>query len=134
MRRLTAALDRGGRGGGWSGGPAAETGFAAALWGSGADLVDVGSRGRPDDPGGVGWSVRWFGRARLGAPAGRRRSADLAVDERERVQVAVYGDGPDGPGWQAVGPLAACFLPAFVLVGVVPVVVGVAGTVLGDLP
>jgi hypothetical protein len=31
---------------------------------------------------------------------------------------------------QAVGPLAACFLPAFVLLGVVPVVVGVARTVL----
>ena len=33
-------------------------------------------------------------------------------------------------GVQAVGPLAACFLPAFVLVGVVPVVVGVAQALL----
>jgi hypothetical protein len=31
---------------------------------------------------------------------------------------------------QAVGPLAACFLPAFVLLGVVPMIVGVARTVL----
>jgi hypothetical protein len=32
-----------------------------------------------------------------------------------------------------VGPLAVCFLPAFVLLGVVPVVAGVAGAVLGGL-
>ena len=32
-------------------------------------------------------------------------------------------------GVRAVLPLAVCFLPAFVLVGVVPVVVGVAGSI-----
>jgi Flp pilus assembly protein TadB len=36
-------------------------------------------------------------------------------------------------GVLAVGPLMLCFLPAFLLIGVVPVVVGVASSVLGDL-
>jgi hypothetical protein len=33
----------------------------------------------------------------------------------------------------AIAPLAACFLPAFVCLGVVPVVVGVAQSALGVL-
>ena len=49
--------------------------------------------------------------------ADERRRAGWAATERARVA-----------GVQAVGPLAACFLPAFVLVGVVPVVAGVAGS------
>ena len=36
-------------------------------------------------------------------------------------------------GVLAVGPLVVCFLPAFVLLGVVPVVLGIAADVLGDL-
>lgn len=36
-------------------------------------------------------------------------------------------------GVYAVGPLVACFLPAFVLLGVVPVVLGIAGEVLRDV-
>jgi Flp pilus assembly protein TadB len=34
----------------------------------------------------------------------------------------------------ALAPLAACFLPSFVCLGVVPTVVGIAGTVLGRAP
>ena len=56
----------------------------------------------------------------------------LADDERERARWAAE-EAARRVGVRAVGPLAACFLPAFVLVGVVPVVVGVAGSVLGDL-
>jgi Flp pilus assembly protein TadB len=56
----------------------------------------------------------------------------LATDERERARWAAE-EAARRAGVRAVGPLVACFLPAFVLVGVVPVVVGVAGTVLGDL-
>jgi Flp pilus assembly protein TadB len=56
----------------------------------------------------------------------------LADDERERARW-VAEEAVRRVGVRAVGPLAACFLPAFVLVGVVPVVVGVAGAVLGDL-
>jgi len=58
--------------------------------------------------------------------------AALAADERERTRWAAE-EAARRAGVRAVGPLAACFLPAFVLVGVLPVVVGVAGTVIGDL-
>jgi Flp pilus assembly protein TadB len=37
-------------------------------------------------------------------------------------------------GVSALGPLAACFLPAFVCLGIVPVVIGVARTAVGVLP
>jgi len=56
----------------------------------------------------------------------------LAADERDRARWAAE-EAARRAGVRAVGPLAACFLPAFVLVGVLPVVAGVAGTVLGDL-
>lgn len=56
----------------------------------------------------------------------------VADDERERARWDAEAAARRA-GVRAVGPLAACFLPAFVLVGVVPVVAGVAATVLGDL-
>lgn len=37
-------------------------------------------------------------------------------------------------GIAAMGPLAACFLPSFVCLGVVPVVIGIARSALGVLP
>lgn len=37
-------------------------------------------------------------------------------------------------GVKAMGPLAACFLPSFVCLGIVPVVVGVARTALHSVP
>lgn len=46
---------------------------------------------------------------------------DLRRDERARGEAAARAAGV-----KAVGPLAACFLPAFVLLGVVPVVAGLA--------
>ena len=54
---------------------------------------------------------------------------ELAADERERARWAAT-ERARVAGVRAVGPLAACFLPAFVLVGVVPVVAGVAGSLL----
>ena len=36
-------------------------------------------------------------------------------------------------GVLAVAPLGLCFLPAFVLLGVVPVIAGLAGPLLGEL-
>jgi pilus assembly protein TadC len=54
---------------------------------------------------------------------------DLAADERERARWDAL-ERARRAGVQAVGPLAACFLPAFVLVGVLPVVVGVARSLL----
>ena len=69
--------------------------------------------------------------AERGAPLADVLSA-LAADERDRSRWAAE-EAARRVGVRAVGPLAACFLPAFLLVGVVPVVVGVAGSVLGDL-
>lgn len=57
---------------------------------------------------------------------------DLAADERERARWDAL-ERARGAGVRVVGPLAACFLPAFVLVGVVPVVAGVARMLLGQL-
>ncbi len=53
----------------------------------------------------------------------------VATDEREQARW-VATEQARVAGVQAVGPLAACFLPAFVLVGVVPVVAGVAASLL----
>lgn len=69
--------------------------------------------------------------AERGAPLADVLTA-LATDERDRARWAAE-EAARRAGVRAVGPLAACFLPAFVVVGVLPVVVGVAGTVLGDL-
>jgi pilus assembly protein TadC len=54
---------------------------------------------------------------------------EVAADQRERARWLAL-EGARRAGVQAVGPLAACFLPAFVVVGVVPVVVGVAQSLL----
>jgi hypothetical protein len=75
---------------------------------------------------------RAFGRAlATGAPLADTVAA-LAADERERARWAAEAAARRA-GVRAVGPLAVCFLPAFVLLGVVPVVAGVAGAVLGGL-
>jgi Flp pilus assembly protein TadB len=56
--------------------------------------------------------------------------ATVAADERERSHWAAEAAARRA-GVRAVAPLAACFLPAFVLLGVVPVVAGIAQQVLG---
>ncbi|MEO9329653.1 type II secretion system F family protein [Gordonia aurantiaca] len=50
----------------------------------------------------------------------RRRAHDDALAAAERAGVAISG------------PLGLCFLPAFLCLGIVPVVVGLASTVLGS--
>lgn len=66
--------------------------------------------------------------SRTGAPLAEVLRG-LAHDERQRsrrdLEVAARSAGV-----RAVGPLAACFLPAFVLLGVVPVVASMAGLVI----
>jgi pilus assembly protein TadC len=52
--------------------------------------------------------------------------ARLAADRR-RDRRAVLQGRARAVGVRSAGPLAACFLPAFMLVGVVPIVVGVFG-------
>jgi len=86
--------------------------------------------------GGAGEAVRRvaraFGRAAAtGAPLAETL-AMVADDERERLRWDSQAAARRA-GVLAVGPLAACFLPAFLLLGVVPVVVGVATEVLGQL-
>jgi Flp pilus assembly protein TadB len=89
----------------------------------------AGGAGRDDPLQRLG---RAFGRAlATGAPLADTVAA-LAADERERARWAAEAAARRA-GVRAVGPLAVCFLPAFVLLGVVPVVAGVAGAVLGGL-
>ena len=86
-----------------------------------ADPID------PVDP--VDRLVRTIARAsRTGAPMAESVRL-LAADEAERARWDAL-ERARRAGVQAVGPLAACFLPAFVLLGVVPMIVGVAQTVL----
>jgi pilus assembly protein TadC len=81
----------------------------------------------PVDP--VDRLVRAVARAsRTGAPMAESVRL-LAADEAERARWEAL-ERARRAGVQAVGPLAACFLPAFVLLGVVPMIVGVARTVL----
>jgi len=68
---------------------------------------------------------------RSGAPASgilARAADDLRRERRREVEVAARAAGV-----RAVAPLAACFLPAFLLIGVVPVVASLASGLLGVL-
>lgn len=66
-----------------------------------------------------------------GAPVGAavaRLADDARADQRSRGEQAA-----ERAGVLAVGPLGLCFLPAFVLLGVVPVVAGLVGPLLSGL-
>jgi Flp pilus assembly protein TadB len=58
---------------------------------------------------------------------------DAAAELRDRIRAAA-GARAARSGVAAMGPLALCFLPAFVCVGIVPAVVGIASGVLTTLP
>ena len=62
------------------------------------------------------------------AAAVARLAAEARADARGRAEQAARRVGV-----LAVAPLGLCFLPAFVLLGVVPVVVGLAGPLLAGL-
>ena len=64
-----------------------------------------------------------------GAPLSRVLG-QIAEDARRRHRAAVEVAARSA-GVRAVAPLAACFLPAFLLLGVVPVVASLAGALLG---
>jgi Flp pilus assembly protein TadB len=66
-----------------------------------------------------------------GAPLADMMAA-VADDQRRRRRWSAEAAARRA-GVHAVGPLVVCFLPAFVLLGVVPVVLGIAAEVLGDL-
>jgi hypothetical protein len=56
--------------------------------------------------------------------------AALAGDTRSTARAAVEVDVRRAGVW-ILAPLGLCFLPAFVCLGVVPLVLGIAGDVLG---
>ena len=81
-----------------------------------------------DDP--LGPAARSLARAAEGGAPVAAAVNRLAADARLRARA----DGERAArraGVLAVAPLGLCFLPAFVLLGVVPVVAGLAGPVLG---
>ncbi len=93
---------------------------------AGSDLPDLA---RPDDTDPLAALLRAVARATAtGAPLADS-VRDVAADQRERARWLAL-ERARRAGVYAVGPLAVCFLPAFVVVGVVPVVVGVARTLL----
>ncbi len=70
------------------------------------------------------------------AASGMRVAAafeDLADDLRGRRRAA-GAMRAQRAGVRAMGPLAACFLPSFVCLGIIPVVVGIAANALDVLP
>ncbi len=103
---------------------------AAAVLMSGGDLAALPSRGSVDPAERLVGAVRRA--AATGAPLATA-ARTLAADERERARWAAT-ERARVVGVRSVGPLAACFLPAFVLVGVVPVVAGVARGLIGQVP
>jgi pilus assembly protein TadC len=133
--------------------PAAAAASAAALGGPLADrLGEVSARLRLGAPPPEAWAA--FARAPGRGPAARehRRAlgdvsravsaaaesgaplsdvlAGLAEDARARALLAARLRAR-AVGVRAVLPLGLCFLPAFVLLGVVPLVAGMAGQVFG---
>lgn len=74
--------------------------------------------------------------ARRGALSGARLAqtfVDAAADERARHRAAALARVRRA-GVFAIAPLGLCFLPAFVCLGVIPLIVGIAGGALPGLP
>ena len=102
----------------------------AAAMRLGADAAEAWGPLGADDP--LAPLGRAFVRStETGAPIARMVAA--VADEQRRAQRWAAEAAARRAGVQAVGPLAVCFLPAFVLIGIVPLVMAVAGEVLTDL-
>lgn len=73
--------------------------------------------------------------ARRSARAGSSLAAGLAelADETRRQAHDTATAAAERAGVAISGPLGLCFLPAFVCLGIVPVVIGLASTVLGRM-
>jgi pilus assembly protein TadC len=96
----------------------------------GADPADAWGPVLHGDP--LAPLVRSFIRSdATGAPIAE--SVTAMADDQRRVARWAAEAAARRAGVLAVGPLALCFLPAFVLTGVVPVIVAVAGDVLSGL-
>ncbi|MDX1871273.1 type II secretion system F family protein [Mycolicibacterium sp. 120266] len=103
---------------------------AGNLLALGADAGTAWDRGQaPDDPHGVALA-RMARRSAESGAALAQGAAELA----DQVRSAAGASAEAAAGRASVliaGPLGVCFLPAFICLGVVPVVVGLAGHVLG---
>lgn len=109
---------------------------AADLLALGADAATAWERASTDAAGSVGAEeVESLARmARRSARSGASLAAavgELAAQRREAVEDAAVARA-ERAGVLIGGPLGLCFLPAFVCLGIVPVVIGLADRVLGD--
>lgn len=84
------------------------------------------------DGGPAGAAARALSRSADGGAPVALAVAQVAADARRAATLAARSRARRA-GVQVTGPLAACFLPAFVLLGVVPTVVGLATPVLRGL-
>lgn len=85
-----------------------------------------------EGPGPAGAAARALARAAEGGAPVAASVLRIAEDTR-RDAAARAGRAARRAGVLAVGPLGLCFLPAFLLLGVVPAVVGLAGPLLSGL-
>lgn len=109
---------------------------AADLLALGADAATAWERASADAAGSVGAEeVESLARmARRSARSGASLAAavgELAAQRREAVEDAAVARA-ERAGVLIGGPLGLCFLPAFVCLGIVPVVIGLADRVLGE--
>ncbi|WP_278261165.1 type II secretion system F family protein [Nocardia sp. AG03] len=109
---------------------------AADLLALGADAATAWERAAADAASSPGADeVESLARmARRSARSGASLAAavgELAVQRREAVEDAAVARA-ERAGVLIGGPLGLCFLPAFVCLGIVPVVIGLADRVLGD--
>jgi Flp pilus assembly protein TadB len=109
---------------------AAELNRVAALCRLGADPAQAWAGIARDGPLGplVPVAVRSSASGSKLAAAFERLATDLRAERTAAAAVRAHRAGVS-----ALAPLAACFLPSFVCLGVVPVIVGVARTSLGVL-
>jgi Flp pilus assembly protein TadB len=107
--------------------PLGETvGRVAALYRLGAEPAQAWTAVPPPLEGLARAFVRAGGSGSSVVPALRSLSADLRASLRNRTEVAARQAGV----W-VLAPLGACFLPAFLCLGVVPLVLGIAHGVFG---
>ncbi len=109
---------------------------AADLLALGADAATAWERASADAAGSAGAEeVESLARmARRSARSGASLAAavgELAAQRREAVEDAAVARA-ERAGVLIGGPLGLCFLPAFVCLGIVPVVIGLADRVLGE--
>jgi Flp pilus assembly protein TadB len=102
---------------------------AALAVGSGQDEA---FRALGDDSGPAGSAARALARAAEGGTPVAAAVARVAAEARRTASAAAERRAKRA-GVLAVGPLGACFLPAFVLLGVVPAVVGLGSPLLSTL-